>query len=134
MPSPRSYPVLWMRGCGVTSPEDRRLAAEIAELRRDLRDLRVEVGDIASDLRELLAADRASVLEVIATRRSLRAPPSPPGSSLAPSRLLARARHAWASWVLGLLGTALLVGLARACDVPLPALPVAPTGQGIGGP
>ena len=94
---------------------------ELGPLREQLRDLAREVAALGDDLRDLLATDRASAIEVLAHRP--RTPLAPrPGTSLGPPQAVRAHLRAWVGWSLvGMAGatatalTAAILALARGC-------------------
>jgi ABC-type transporter Mla subunit MlaD len=94
---------------------------DLTDLRAQLRDLSREVSALGDDLRDLLATDRAGVVELLAARRSLRAPKSEP-----PSRAALRAAWRWLGWGVAVLALAVGAAAARACGVPIDPPKVAP--------
>lgn len=86
---------------------------DLGPLRDQLRDLAREVSALGDDLRDLLASDRASVVELLAHRT--RTPPAPaPVASLGPPREVRAQLRAWAGAALLALGGALAAGIASA--------------------
>jgi fumarate hydratase class II len=83
---------------------------ELGPLRGQLRDLAREVAALGDDLRDLLATDRASVVELLAHRT--RTPP--PAASMGPPREVRAQLRAWAGAALLALGGALAAGIAGA--------------------
>lgn len=87
---------------------------DLGPLREQLRDLAREVASLGDDLRDLLACDRASALEVLAHQRP-RTPPAPaPVPSLGPAREERQRLRAWAGASILALGGAVAYGLATA--------------------
>ena len=91
---------------------------DLGPLREQLRDLAREVSGLGDDLRDLLASDRESLVEVLAHRP--RTPPAPaPVASLGPPREVRAQLRAWGGAALLALGAALASGvaatLARGC-------------------
>lgn len=92
---------------------------DLGPVREQVRDLAREVAALGDDLRDLLAADRASAIEVLAHARP-RTPPAPaPVTSLGPPREVRAQLRAWGGAALLALGAALASGvaatLARGC-------------------
>lgn len=88
---------------------------ELGPLREQLRGLAQEVSALGDDLRDLLAGDRESLIEVLAHRpRTPAPPPVPPGASLGPPREVRQQLRAWAGAGLLALGGALAAGIAGA--------------------
>lgn len=94
---------------------------ELGPLREQLRGLAAEVGELGSDLRDLLQSDRESLIEVLAHRP--RTPPAPrPVASLGPPQAVRAHLRAWVGWsMVALAGatatalTAAILALARGC-------------------
>jgi ABC-type transporter Mla subunit MlaD len=94
---------------------------DLAPLREQLRDLAREVAALGDDLRDLLATDRASAIEVLAHRT--RTPPAPrPVTSLGPPQAVRAHLRAWVGWAMVALAgatatalTAAFLALARGC-------------------
>jgi len=87
---------------------------DLGPLREQLRDLAREVAALGDDLRDLLASDRASVVELLAHRTRTQ----PPAASLGPPREVRAQLRAWAGAALLALAGALaagIAGLARGC-------------------
>ena len=86
---------------------------DLGPLREQLRDLAREVAGLGDDLRDLLATDRASALEVLADRaRNRTPPPARPVASLGPPREVRAQLRAWAGAALLALGGGIAFGLA----------------------
>lgn len=86
---------------------------ELGPLQEQLRDLAREVAALGDDLRDLLATDRASVVELLAHRA--KTPPAPrPVASLGPPREVRAQLRAWAGAALLALGGAIAAGIASA--------------------
>lgn len=86
---------------------------ELGPLREQLRDLAREVAALGDDLRDLLATDRASVVELLAHRTKTPVAPRPV-ASLGPPREVRAQLRAWAGAALLALGGALAAGIASA--------------------
>lgn len=86
---------------------------ELGPLREQLRGLAQEVSALGDDLRDLLAGDRESLIEVLAHRPRTPAPPRPV-ASLGPPREVRQQLRAWAGAGLLALGGALAAGIAGA--------------------
>lgn len=90
---------------------------DLGPLREQLRDLAREVAALGDDLRDLLATDRASAIEVLARRPRTPAPPRPVTSLGPPTEVRRDLRNGL--WTLaGALATglaALILALARGC-------------------
>jgi hypothetical protein len=88
---------------------------DLGPLREQLRDLAGEVGELGSDLRDLLQSDRESLIDVLAHGR----PWTPrPVTSLGPPREVRQQLRAWAGAALLALGGGIAFGiaaLARGC-------------------
>jgi hypothetical protein len=84
---------------------------DLDPLRAELRDLSRDVAGLGDDLRDLLAVDRKSAIEVLARQQKTPAPPRPV-PSLGPPREVRVA--AWSGAVASFvaLGTGLALGLA----------------------
>jgi hypothetical protein len=94
---------------------------ELGPLREQLRDLAREVAALGDDLRDLLATDRASAIEVLARRPRTPAPPRPV-TSLGPPQAVRAHLRAWVGWAMVALAgatatalTAAFLALARGC-------------------
>lgn len=86
---------------------------DLGPLREQLRDLAQDVSALGDDLRDLLAGDRESLIEVLAHRP--RTPPAPrPVASLGPPREVRQQLRAWGGWALLALAGALASGIAGA--------------------
>lgn len=90
---------------------------DLGPLREQLRDLAREVASLGDDLRDLLATDRASAIEVLARHPRTPAPPRPVTSLGPPTEVRRDLRNGL--WTLaGALATglaALILALARGC-------------------
>lgn len=90
---------------------------DLGPLREQLRGLAAEVGELGSDLRDLLQSDRESLIEVLAHRP--RTPPAPrPVASLGPPTEVRRDLRNGLWTLAGALATglaALILALARGC-------------------
>jgi hypothetical protein len=95
---------------------------DLGPLREQLRGLASEVGELGSDLRDLLQSDRESLIDVLAHPRT-RTPPAPsPVASLGPPQAVRAHLRAWVGWsMVALAGatatalTAAILALARGC-------------------
>ena len=92
---------------------------DLGPLREQLRGLAGEVGELGSDLRDLLQSDRESLIEALAHARPRTPQPPRPVASLGPPREVRAQLRAWGGWALLALATALASGiagtLARGC-------------------
>lgn len=84
---------------------------DLEPLRAQLRDHAREVAELGDDLRDLLAADRKSAIEVLARHPRTPAPPRPV-ASLGPPREVRAQVWSGAAAGLAALGTGLALGLA----------------------
>ena len=84
---------------------------DLGPLREQLRGLAGEVGELGSDLRDLLQSDRESLIDVLTHGRPLTPRPV---ASLGPPREVRAQLRAWGGWALLALATAVASGIATA--------------------